>query len=157
MRFSGERQVAAAVTEVWDVLHDRDVLRSTIPGCQDVAPLADGRFAATMQARVGPVSDTYRGHFSITDVRPGTHLAVDVDARGRCGALQVGFEVKLVEGACPGTTLLRYDAQARVRGLAARLGAPAMHVAGGHFTACFFRDLERALRRSTLRRLVTAG
>lgn len=157
MRFSGERQVTAAVAEVWDVLHDREVLRSTIPGCRAMEPLADGRYGATMQARVGPVSDTYRGHFSITDLRPGAHLAVDVDARGRCGALQVGFEVRLVEGTCPGTTLLRYDAQARVRGLAARLGAPAMHVAGGHFTACFFRDLERALRRTRVRELVTVG
>lgn len=157
MRFSGERQVAAAASAVWDVLHDGDVLRTTIPGCQDMAPLGEGRYAATMQARVGPVADTYRGQFSIADLRLGEHLAVDVDARGRCGSLQLGFEVWLTEGRHPGSTLLRYDAQARVRGLASRLGKPAMQVAGGHFTACFFRDLERALLRQPARALAGVG
>jgi carbon monoxide dehydrogenase subunit G len=156
MRFSGERQVTAGIAEVWDVLHDREVLASTIPGCQAMVPLDRSRYAATMQARVGPVSDTYRGSFTITDLRPGEVLAVDVEARGRCGTLQVGFQVQLADLGAR-NTMLRYDAQARVRGLAARLGGPAIQVAGSHFTACFFRDLDGALRRRPAQRLATVS
>ena len=47
----------------------------------------------------------------------------------------------------PGTTALRYRAEARVRGLVSRLGAPTLTLVGGHFTSGFFGDLERAVRR----------
>ena len=67
MRFTGERQVRAPVEHVWAALHDGDVLRAAIPGCEALVPVAPGRYAATLAARVGPVADTYRGDFSIDD------------------------------------------------------------------------------------------
>jgi hypothetical protein len=152
MRFSGERQVGATVAEVWARLHDHDALRRVIPGCQDLTPIDGGLCAATLQARVGPVADTYRGHFSISDLAAGTRLRVRVRARGRCGRLEVDLRVELDEGARPGTTNLRYDAEASVGGLVARLGTPALTVAGHHFTGGFFRDLDRAVRSGVPRR-----
>ena len=78
MRFSGERQVRTSVEHVWAALHDREVLRATIPGCEDLVPLEAGRYAATLAARVGPVADTYRGAFTIEDLRALSELRVRV-------------------------------------------------------------------------------
>ena len=147
MRFSGERQVQTPVEETWAALHDSAVLQATIPGCQDLVPLESGRYAATLAARVGPVADTYRGAFSIEDLRPGSELRVRVRGRGRCGRLEVDLRVVLTAGRRPDTTSLRYEADATVGGLVARLGNAALTVAGGHLTGCFFRDLDRSLRR----------
>jgi uncharacterized protein len=147
MRFNGERQVPAPVAQVWAALHDSEVLRSAIPGCQDLVPLDVGRYAATLAARVGPVADTYRGSFSLEDLRPGSELRVRVEGRGRCGRLEVDLHVTLAPGRLAGTTDVRYDALATVRGFVSRLGNAAMTVAGGHFTGSFFRDLDRSLRR----------
>jgi carbon monoxide dehydrogenase subunit G len=146
MRFSGERQVMAPAAEVWAALHDREMLRSTIPGCEDMVPLDSGRYAATLQARVGPVTDTYRGDFSIEDLRPGSELRVRVGASGRCGRLEVHLLVTLMNGRGPGTTALSYEADATVGGFVSRLGQATLTVAGGHFTSCFFRALDRSLR-----------
>lgn len=148
MRFSGQRQVAAPTASVWATLHDRGALRSTIPGCRDIEPLEAGVYAATLEARVGPVADTYRGRFSIEDLCPGADLRVRVGARGRCGRLEVDLRVTLSDGPQAGSTTLRYVAEASVSGLVARLGTPTLTVAGGHFTACFFRDLDRSVRRA---------
>lgn len=147
MRFSGERQVMAPVGEVWATLHNRSVLGSIIHGCEEMLPLDDGRYAATLLARVGPMTDTYRGIFAIEDLRPGTDLRVRVGARGRCGRLDVDLRVVLGHGREPGTTELGYVADATVGGFVARLGTPTLSVAGSHFTGCFFRDLDRSLRR----------
>lgn len=147
MRFDGEREVGAPVAQVWRMLHDGEVLRSVVPGCTELRPLGAGAFTAILQARVGPVADTYRGTFTIDDLRPGTALRVRVDARGRGGRLELNLDVTLSEGAGPGGTALHYRAEARVRGLVSRLGAPALTVVGGHFTCGFFDDLERAVRR----------
>ena len=147
MRFSGERPVPAPVARVWAALHDSDVLRLTIPGCEDLVPLETGTYAATLAARVGPVADTYRGTFSVEDLRAGSELRVRVGARGRCGRLDVDLRVHLASGPRRGTTALRYDADASVGGFVSRLGKATLPVAGGHFTGCFFRELDRSFGR----------
>jgi len=145
MRFSGERQIRTPVHRLWAALHDRDVLRSSIPGCQALVPLDESSYAATLAARVGPLSDTYEGAFTIEDLRPGTDLRVRVEGRGRCGRLQIDLRVGLSTGRGPATAALRYDAEARVTGFVARLGTPTLTAAGGHLTGCFFRDLDRSV------------
>jgi uncharacterized protein len=146
MRFSDVRHVPAPAADVWKALHDRDVLRMAIPGCERLSPVGAGRYAATLAARVGLLADTYRGTFDIDDTEPGTALVVRVHGRGRCGTLELDLRVRLDEGRTRGTTALAYEAHARVGGLVARLGSAPLSVAGGHITGCFFRDLERALR-----------
>lgn len=147
MRFDGQREVGAPVAQVWGMLHDEEVLRSVVPGCTEMRPLGAGAFAATLQARVGPVADTYRGTFTIDDLRPGAQLRVRVDARGRCGRLELALVVTLAEATDRSSTTVGYRADARVGGLVSRLGTPALTVVGGHFTCGFFDELERAVRR----------
>jgi carbon monoxide dehydrogenase subunit G len=144
MRFSGERHVAAPAATVWAALHDHDVLRAIIPGCADMRPLVGDTYAATLEARVGPIADTYRGRFSITDVNHGSDLRVRVRAGGRFGRLHVDLAVSLADRDTE-TTALSYDADAAVGGVVSRLGRATLTLAGGHFTGCFFRDLERTL------------
>lgn len=146
MRFDGVRQVQAPINVVWMALHDLEVLRMAIPGCERLSPVGHQRYAATLAARVGPVADTYRGAFAIEDLATGAELRVRVDGRGRCGELQLDLRVELENGRIPGTTALRYEAHAGVNGLVGRLGNATLTVAGGHLTGCFFRDLERSLR-----------
>ena len=146
MRFSDVRHVPATTAEVWTALHDTDVLRMAIPGCERLSPVSAGRYSAILAARVGRLADTYRGTFAIQDTRPGSELVVSVDGRGRCGTLEVDLRVRLDEGHEPGTTALVYDARTRVGGLVSRLGRAPLTLAGGHITGCFFRDLERAMR-----------
>lgn len=155
MRFSGERRVQAPVEEVWAALHDHTVLGAVIPGCEQLLPRRDGGYAATLRARVGPMSDSYRGTFSIEDLEPGSALRVRVGARGRCGRLDVDLRVTL-DAPAPATTALAYVADATVGGFVARLGTPTLTVAGGHFTGCFFRDLDRLLRNDVAASLVPA-
>ena len=147
MRFHGERQVPAPATDVWAALHDRQVLRTIIAGCESMDPLATDVYAATLAARVGPIADTYRGTFSISDILPGSDLRVQVEAKGRCGRLSVDLRVRLLDTPVHCSTTLRYDAEAADQASDGRLGKAALTVAGGHFTGCFFRDLDRAVRR----------
>jgi carbon monoxide dehydrogenase subunit G len=147
MRFVDMRQVQAPVADVWAALHDGEVLRRVIPGCERLHPLGNGEYAATLAARVGRLADTYRGTFAIDDRRSGSDLLVTVTSRGRCGRLELDLDVRLREGPAPHVTLLAYDAQARVGGLVARLGQVPLTLAGGHITAAFFRDLDRAVSR----------
>jgi uncharacterized protein len=144
MRFTDVRQVAAPVEEVWSALHDPEVLRVAIPGCQRLTPVGPGEYSADLAAKVGRLADTYRGTFTISDTHPRSGLTVSVASRGRCGTLDLELEV-LLDALGP-STALHYDARASVGGLVARLGRTPLTLTGGHLTGCFFRELERALR-----------
>ena len=145
MRFDGRRQVPAPRGEVWQALHDPEVLRELVTGCESMTPLRSGTYAATMVARVGPLNDTYRGTFSIDDHRDGEELGVTVAARGRCGRLDLVLRVRLTDSPA-GTTGLTYVAEAKVGGLVSRVSGAALRVFGNHFTGCFFRGLESLVR-----------
>jgi carbon monoxide dehydrogenase subunit G len=155
MRFTGERNVAASAEEVWAALHDPEVLRRTIPGCRSLSPVGPGDYSATLGVQVGPLSDTYRGLFSVAGHLPTSTIRVHVEGRGRAGRLELDLEVTLSD-TIGRATYLRYDASARVSGLVARLGSPTLNVAGAHLTGCFFRDLDRALGAHS-RQAVLAG
>ena len=142
MRFDGTREVQVGRDVVWQALHDPAVLRELVTGCESMRPLRDGTYAATMVARVGPLNDTYRGTFTITDGRDGEALRVAVDAKGRCGRLDLTLEVRLADGP-RGSTTIEYAAHARVGGLVSRVSGAALRVFGNHFTGCFFRGLGR--------------
>lgn len=157
MRFDGERQMSAPVGVVWASLHDPEVLRRVIPGCSQMTPLGEGSYSATMEARVGRIADTYRGRFGIADVAAGSELRVRMAASGRCGRIELDLYVRLLPGRTPGTTSLRYDAEATVGGLVKRLGSAALSVTGGHFTNGFFRELDRSLRSVRRGVLATTG
>ena len=84
MRFTDVRHVPAPAEDVWKALHDREVLRMAIPGCERLSPVSAGRYAATLAARVGRLADTYRGTFAIEDTTPGSELVPCVSSKGRC-------------------------------------------------------------------------
>jgi carbon monoxide dehydrogenase subunit G len=156
MRFDGKRQVPAGRDALWQALHDPHVLREVVTGCESVTHLDAGTYAATMVARVGPVTDTYRGTFTITDLRDGAELRVRVGARGRCGRLDLDLRVWLADDAVPGSTTLTYVAEAQVGGLVSRISGGALRVFGNHVTGCFFRGLEGAVAPVRRRALVPA-
>ncbi len=150
MRFDGTRQVRAPRAALWQALHDPQVLRELVSGCESMTHLRDTTYAATLAARVGPVADVYRGTFTIDDLREGEQLRVRVTARGRCGRLEVDLRVRLTDGPRPEVTSVTYVADAVVGGLVSRVAGAALRVAGNHFTGCFFRGLDRAVPAAAL-------
>jgi carbon monoxide dehydrogenase subunit G len=112
MQFTDVRRVAARPADVWDALHDREVLAATIPGCDRLIPLGEGEYAAIVSAPVDGDTDTYRGLLTLTDTWPGTELHVSLAGRGRCGTLEVDVRVRLERDSTTETTQVRYDARA---------------------------------------------
>jgi carbon monoxide dehydrogenase subunit G len=147
MRFTDARRVAAPIDHVWTALHDPTVLQRVIPGCRKLEATDADRYSATLAVSVGRLADTYRGAFSIEDHRDGSELTVRVDGKGRCGRLEVELRVRLVENTPLGSTTLEYDAYATVGGLVSRLGRAPLAVAASHIASCFFRELDRVVRR----------
>ena len=122
MEMSGEYRIPASRETVWQALNDPDVLRACIPGCQELERTSDTGFAATVKAKVGPVSATFKGEVEIGDIDPPAGYRIQGEGKGGvAGFAKGGANVRLAEDG--GETILTYDADAKVGGKLAQIGS----------------------------------
>lgn len=121
MRFEGEYLVPTAPERVWEGLNDPEVLRRSIPGCTAMERTGESEFTATVTAKVGPVSATFKGKVELADLNP----PVSFTLRGRGQGGPAGFakgEARIsLAGEAVGTRLT-YTADVDVGGKLASVG-----------------------------------
>ena len=123
MDMTGEQLIPAPRMKVWEALNDPQQLKQAIPGCQTVDKTSDTEFTATVVAKVGPVSATFKGKVTLSNLRPGEGYSITGEgAGGAAGFGKGGAEVTL-EDAPGGGTLLKYSAHASVGGKLAQIGS----------------------------------
>ncbi|MEO0819468.1 MAG: carbon monoxide dehydrogenase subunit G [Pseudomonadota bacterium] len=124
MEMSGERLIAAPRQAVWAALNDPEVLKSCIPGCTDFEATEDGGFAATVKQKVGPVSATFKGAVTLSDVVEGESYTISGEGKGgAAGFAKGGAKVSLADAEGGAATELTYTAEAKVGGKLAQLGS----------------------------------
>lgn len=122
MEMSGEYRIPASRETVWQALNDPDVLRACIPGCQELERTSATGFAATVKAKVGPVSATFTGEVELEDIDPPAGYRIQGEGKGGvAGFAKGGANVRLAEDG--GETVLTYDADAKVGGKLAQIGS----------------------------------
>ncbi|MEM1343147.1 MAG: carbon monoxide dehydrogenase subunit G, partial [Pseudomonadota bacterium] len=123
MKMTGERLIAAPRSAVWAALNDPEVLKASIPGCTAMEKTADDSFTATVTQKVGPVKATFNGTVALEDVvEAESYRIVGEGKGGAAGFAKGGATVRLSDGEA-GTTHLHYEADAKVGGKIAQLGA----------------------------------
>ncbi len=122
MDLEGSFVIAADRQTVWAKLNDAETLRACIPGCEELSGSPEEGFEATVKQRVGPVSATFKGAVTLTNVVPGESYTIVGEGKGGVagfakGSADVGL--KDVEGG----TELTYKVDAQVGGKLAQLGS----------------------------------
>ncbi|HAJ18608.1 MAG TPA: carbon monoxide dehydrogenase, partial [Rhodospirillaceae bacterium] len=122
MEMTGEYRIPAARETVWEALNDPEVLKACIAGCQSLDRTEDGGFEATVKAKVGPVSATFKGAVRLENVNaPESYTIVGEGKGGAAGFAKGGADVNLVEDGAE--TILTYKVNAQVGGKLAQIGA----------------------------------
>lgn len=121
MRFEGDHLIPADPETVWRGLNDPEVLRRAIPGCEAMEQTGEAEFTATVVARVGPVSASFRGKVELSElVPPVSYRIAGRGQGGPAGFAKGGAKIKLApegEG-----TRLSYVADVEVGGKLAAVG-----------------------------------
>ena len=122
MQMTGEYRINADREAVWAALNDPEVLKACIPGCQELEQTSDGGFAAKVKAKVGPVSATFKGAVTLSDINPPESYTISGEGKGgAAGFAKGGAKVKLSEDG--EATLLAYEVDAQVGGKLAQIGS----------------------------------
>ena len=120
MEMTGEYKIPAARDKIWDALNDPEILKC-IPGCQELNKDSETELSATVKSKVGPVSATFKGKVSLSEIDPPNGYRSGEGSGGVAGFAKGGAEVKLAEDG--DGTVLTYVADAQVGGKLAQIGS----------------------------------
>jgi hypothetical protein len=123
MEMTGEQLIPASRETVWQALNDPEVLRASIPGCESLTKTSDSSFEAKVKAKVGPVSASFTGAVTLSNIDPPNRYTISGEGKGGvAGFAKGGADVRLEE-AEGGQTRLVYDVKAQVGGKLAQIGS----------------------------------
>lgn len=138
MDMTGERRIPAPRAKVWDALNDPDVLKASIPGCQDLEKLSDTEMKATAAVKIGPISARFSGNVQLSDLDPPVGYKISGEGQGGvAGFAKGGATVHLDEEG--DDTLLKYEVHAQVGGKIAQLGARLIDSTAKNLADQFFK------------------
>lgn len=122
MEIKGEYRIAASREKVFSALNDPAVLQACIPGCESLEKTSDTEMKAKVRMRIGPVSASFSGKVTLSDIDPPNGYRISGEGQGgAAGFAKGGAVVTLREDA--GDTVLNYNVDAQVGGKIAQVGA----------------------------------
>ena len=149
MEMTGEFRIPAPRQRVWQALNDPEILKQAIPGCQTIEKVSDTEFTAKVRAKVGPVSATFGGKVSLTDLDPPKAYTISGEGSGGVAGFAKGSaKVSLDEDGGEATTL-RYEVQAHVGGKLAQIGSRLIDATSRKMAEDFFGRFAEAVGPAT--------
>jgi len=144
VEFSGEYRIPARQQQVWDALNDPAVLQACIVGCKQLEKTSDTEFVATVAAKVGPVSATFKGNVVLSDLdAPNGYTLTGQGQGGAAGFAKMAAQVALAED--QNETVLKYTAKAEIGGKLASVGSRLVQAVAKKNADDFFAAFARHL------------
>jgi len=144
MDMNGEQFINAPQALVWQALNDPDILRASIPGCQDLERTGENGFEATVKAKVGPVSAKFSGVVELLDINAPESYRIAGEGKGGVAGFASGHaDVKLIPDG--DTTTLVYAVNAKVGGKLAQIGSRLIDSAAKKMANQFFTKFSENL------------
>lgn len=145
MTMTGEVQLPASRQVVWEKLNDPAVLKSCIPGCEELDKSGDNEFQAVAKMKVGPVSARFKGRVTLSDLDPPNGYKITGEGEGGvAGFAKGGATVNLQDK--DGDTLLVYNVEAQIGGKLAQLGQRLINGSAKKLADEFFANFAEAVK-----------
>src|SRR5437773_1850589 len=88
MEIKGEYKIAAPREKVFAALNDPTVLQACIPGCESLEKVSDTEMKAKVRLRIGPVSASFTGKVTLSDIDPPNGYKISGEGQGGAAGLQ---------------------------------------------------------------------
>jgi uncharacterized protein len=144
MDMTGEFRIPAPRQKVWEALNDPEILKQSIPGCEEIQRLSDTELQAKVVAKVGPVKAHFSGKVTLSDINPPNGYKITGEGTGgAAGFAKGGAAVRLADDGAG--TLLSYTVEAHVGGKLAQIGSRLIDATARKMAEDFFRRFAEAV------------
>jgi len=121
MKLSGTYQINLEKQKVWEALNDPNILKESIPGCEEFNKDSDTKFTATAKNKIGPFNASFTGNIELKNINPPNSYTIVGSGNSPVGFASGEADVKLEENE-NGTKLI-YEVEANVGGKIAQVGS----------------------------------
>lgn len=140
MDLKGERFIPQPRESVWQALNDIEVLKNSIPGCEEISWSGDNAIDATVKAKVGPVKATFKGAVTLEDINAPESYTIKGQGKGGAAGFAKG-SAHVVLSEEDGGTRLKYTVDATVGGKLAQVGSRLIQGTANKLSGEFFDAL----------------
>lgn len=144
MDMTGSETIPAPQEKVYEALNDPKVLEQAIPGCQWIEKVSDTEMNAAVKTKVGPVSATFNGGVTLSDLDPPNGYTLTGQGKGGAAGFAKG-SAKVTLEPDGDSTVLHYSVHADVGGKLAQLGGRLINSTAQKLAGQFFRNLSEII------------
>ena len=136
MKLSGSYQINLSKEKVWEALNDPEILKKSIPGCEEFKKNSDTEFTATATNKIGPFNATFTGDIELKDLNPPNSYKISGSGNSPVGFASGEASVTLEDH--EGGTKLTYTVDANVGGKIAQVGSRLIDMTAKKMADIFF-------------------
>ena len=136
MKLSGSYQINLEKQKVWEALNDPEILRKSIPGCEDFKKDSETEFTATATNKIGPFNASFTGNIELKDINAPHSYVIEGSGNSPVGFASGEAKVKLEDS--EGGTKLIYVVEANVGGKIAQVGSRLIDMTAKKMADIFF-------------------
>ena len=148
MKLRGEYEINLDKNSVWKALNDPEILRKSIPGCEEFKKKSDTSFEATATNKIGPFNATFVGSIDLQELNPPNSYKIIGQGNSPVGFATGEASVKLEEH--DGKTKLVYDVEANVGGKIAQVGSRLIDMTAKKMADIFFGNFSEIISKKRL-------
>ena len=97
MKLNGSYQINLEKQKVWEALNNPEILRQSIPGCDEFKKNSDTSFTATATNKIGPFNATFTGDIELADLNPPNSYKITGQGNSPVGFASGEANVELSE------------------------------------------------------------
>ena len=143
MKLSGSYQINIEKQKVWEALNDPEILRKSIPGCEDFKKDSETEFTATATNKIGPFNASFTGNIEIKDVNAPHSYVIEGSGNSPVGFASGQANVKLED--FEDGTKLTYEVEANVGGKIAQVGSRLIDMTAKKMADIFFGNFSNLI------------
>ena len=136
MKLSGSYQINLEKQKVWEALNNPEILKKSIPGCEEFKKNSENEFSATATNKIGPFNATFTGDIELKDLNPPNSYKISGSGNSPVGFANGEASVTLED--FEGGTKLSYTVEANVGGKIAQVGSRLIDMTAKKMADIFF-------------------
>lgn len=146
MIFEGEESFGYDIGDVWNALHDTEVLTKALPGCKSMTATGNNSYVIALSLGVAAVRGEYEGTIKVTDVKAPSHYIIEGEGTGAPGFVKLRMDCRLER--LDSGVLMKWKCDATVGGLIASIGGRVLSGVSKFMAQQFFKAFKDELARA---------
>ncbi len=143
MKLSGSYQINLEKQKVWEALNNPEILKKSIPGCEEFKKNSENEFSATATNKIGPFNATFTGDIELKDLNPPNSYKISGSGNSPVGFANGEASVTLED--FEGGTKLSYTVEANVGGKIAQVGSRLIDMTAKKMADIFFGNFSELI------------